>query len=73
MLEKLRNFAKSIATVLFYVAVLASGVYAIWFAIKNSNNGNNFLVNLMIGLIDGIIRFLSFILTNWIENGTKVK
>lgn len=54
LINSIKTLVKSFVQVVMYISAAVSFGYAIWFAVKNNNNGKSIPVNLVAGFIHGI-------------------
>ncbi len=67
LITKIKSLIKKTAIFMIYASAIATFSYGIYFCIKHRGNGNNVLVNFLIGSVDGIVRSVSFISEKWID------
>ena len=67
LLSRIKSKIKSILTTISCMAGISIVVYAIWFAIMQRKNGNNFLINFLLGLIEAIVNSANFIIKKWMR------
>lgn len=65
-MKKLKEKLKSIITLIACGTGITIFAYAVWFAVKHKGNGNNFLVNCMIGMIEAVVNSLKFVVEKWL-------
>lgn len=66
IVDKLKEKLKSFLTIVAYVTGISTLIYAIWFAVKNKSNGNNFIINMIIGALDGVFNSSKYIIEKWL-------
>jgi len=66
-MKKLKEKLKSLITLIACGTGIAIFAYAVWFAVKHKGNGNNFLVNFMIGIMEAVFNSLKFVTEKWLE------
>lgn len=67
LLSRIKSKIKSILTTISCMTGISIVVYAIWFAVTQRNNGNNFFVNFIIGLIEAVVNSANFIIKKWMR------
>lgn len=67
---KIKLITKKLIVILVYTALITSLVYGVWYAIKNRKNGNNPLLNFVIGIFDGVLRVGNYIISKWSKSET---
>jgi len=66
--KNIKHIVKKIIVIAIYLVAIVSLGYGIWYAIKNRNNGNNPLLNVLIGVFDGLLRVVSYVTIKWIDS-----
>lgn len=67
LLSRIKSKIKSILTTISCMAGISIVAYAIWFTIMQRKNGNNFLINFLLGLIEAIVNSANFIIKKWMR------
>lgn len=67
LLSRIKSKIKSILTTISCMTGISIVVYAIWFVVTQRNNGNNFFVNFIIGLIEAVVNSANFIIKKWMR------
>ena len=67
LLSRIKSKIKSILTTISCMAGISIVAYAIWFAIMQRKNGNNFLINFLLGMIEAIVNSANFIIKKWMR------